>query len=111
MKTVNPVITLITQDAAQFPRYEFRIVAVPSEEGWYKSWVKSGRKDPWCNFSIYGGIKEGVCLCSYGGEVWPTAFPDLFTTPAIKTINNVGSVMLTKEGAELLNKSLSTCLS
>jgi len=41
-------------------------------------WRRPGR-EPWCEFTLYVRDDEvDVWLASYGGEVWPTAWPELF---------------------------------
>jgi len=57
------------------------------------SWTPRPGKTPWCEISVRGDF-----LSSYGGEVWPTAWPDLFAAPTKRTLHNGGHVYLTPAG-------------
>lgn len=50
----------------------FRIVGEPEAESWRKS-LRPDR-EPWCEVNM---TKDGH-VTTYGGEVWPTAWPSLF---------------------------------
>lgn len=55
----------------------------------------------WCEITVYGDH-----LGSYGGEVWPMAWPELFVEPEVRTINNVGHVYVTPAGLKALEGAL-----
>lgn len=82
----------------------FQLLGVPVAGDWYASWVKRGKSYPYCEVSIWfdGEIRAGMSLSSYGGELWPTAWPDYFLGPATSNKNTVGQIYLTAKGAELL---------
>ena len=99
---INPLadIRLVSRSGI---RTEFKIIREPVSPSWRVAWIKRGCLEPWCSLAFYGEIKAGSCLASYGGELWPTAWPDLFQTPKEYTCNDVGVIFITEECARLLN--------
>lgn len=84
----------------------------PQKDDWRQSWIANGRPDPWCQITIwhksYSDITAGTHLSSYGGAVWPSAWPKYFCWPS-KTeqhLHNVGHIYLTQAGADLLVAAL-----
>lgn len=87
---------------------EFQLLGVPVKGDWHEAWVKRGEPYPYCDVSIWfeGEIREGMSLSSYGGELWPTAWPEHFVPPASPNKNTVGHIYLTAKGAALLQAAL-----
>lgn len=72
-----------------YSQNDYKIHGSPTSDNW-----KRPGKAPlecWCNISINGGIFGGVAITpetfptpwvsSFGGEVWPGAWPELFIAP------------------------------
>lgn len=92
------MIELIASDT-ECKRY--RLVAPPTNPKWAAE-VREGQ-EPWCEFSVWTG---GRRLGSYGGEVWPSAWPEWFLhTP--NRYNGGAGFTLTDAGALLLNAAVS----
>lgn len=58
-------------------------------------WEPREGREAWCEFSVWDGSDR---LGTYGGEVWPTAWPDLFEAVS----GAPGSICLTPRGRALL---------
>ena len=67
-------ITLIERVPSNCARY--RVVAQPETQEWLDALAERGNPEPWCEFSVWDGSQQ---LGSYGGEVWPGAWPTWFT--------------------------------
>jgi hypothetical protein len=65
---MEPVISVIESNDT---RTRYRIEGGEIAGGWK---VREGRQ-AWCEFTIYN---DGNALASFGGEVWPGAWPDIF---------------------------------
>lgn len=70
---MQPTITKMRSNAMDHPRY--RIEGGDISPAWASAVQITGRL-AWCEFTL---APDGT-LGSYGGEVWPTAWPDLFET-------------------------------
>jgi len=83
----NCRVTIIRKGAS---RNEFIVRGMPSND----KWVTAGKAadDHYCNVSLCGGcfggihispghVDPGAYVCGFGGEVWPGAWPELFTSP------------------------------
>lgn len=70
--------TTLIQDGITGKRY--RIVGDPEN----KKWTVRAGQDPWCELTITeeryaSGLPTGTLLVTtFGGEVWPNAWPSLF---------------------------------
>lgn len=86
-----------------------RLVSLPGSPARYRieggdlrgDWANSLRpaRVAWCEFTIWGDARAGEPLGSYGGEVWPSAWPALFATPGPR---GSALIRLTAAGAEAL---------
>jgi hypothetical protein len=89
---------------------EFKVCGSPKALDWHKAWVKRGMGWPYCRIGLWiddiTEIKEGKQLSSYGGELWPSAWPAYFRADTSNNKNSVGAVYLTRLGAELLMQAL-----
>ena len=80
----------------------FRVVGTPEDKNWT---VRDGR-EPWCELTvskeIYSSGQETgrLLVTSFGGEVWPSAWPSLFCCSKNAMQSN-GSEVTTK-GRQLL---------
>lgn len=85
---------------------QFQLCGEPTASSWLKSWKEREKPYPYCDISLFvdslDDIKENKTLSSYGGELWPTAWPEYFRPPLTDNKNTVGCVYLTKKGADLL---------
>ena len=59
---------------------------------------------PWCEISIWHG---GHCLGSYGGSVWPTAWPELFRD--LQRTAHGGGIELTEVGIAAIAAASACC--
>lgn len=108
---INPLgrVEVVSHDGEIVKRTELKITREPIAEDWRAAWINRGCKDAWCSVVFYGEIKAGAALASYGGEVWPTAWPDWFSVPSERTVNNVGMIFLTDAGAKALRAIFKDC--
>lgn len=90
----RPTITVIQRDSLGT---RYRIEGGEIDARWAET-LRRGHT-PWCEFTVTG---DGISLSSYGGEVWPTAWPRFFQAPTKRTIYNNGHIYLTDEGRALL---------
>jgi len=80
--TDSPRLTVIYLDTCGSHR--FRIVGEPTADNWKKERAERPDKEPWCEVSIWPkdvhAVDSELCdhLGSYGGELWPSAWPELF---------------------------------
>lgn len=89
----EPTITLI--DTWPGHRSRYRIEGGTLGNGWE---ARPG-KAAWCEFSVWHG---GDVLGCYGGEVWPTAWPELFEAiPACAALGS-GGIRITEAGLRAL---------
>jgi hypothetical protein len=71
----------------------------------HPSWQRDASAKDWkpsCRFTLW--LHDGVVdprLGSYGGDVWPTAWPDLFCP-----LHQQGDVEITKSGLQLREEAL-----
>ncbi len=84
----------VTMTEVLYDSCKYRFVGEPETEDW-KASLKPGR-EPYCEVNI---DNRGV-VRSYGGEVWPSAWPSLFQIgqPSIYGVET----KLTPKGAALL---------
>lgn len=65
--------------------------------------VRKGR-EAWCEVVVWlSGDGETGGVRSFGGEVWPMAWPDIFTQV------NMTTVMLTDRGMEIASAAIDGC--
>lgn len=67
----------------------YRIVGEPTSHNWR---IAAKFKPAWCEFTIYN---DGDQLSSYGGEVWPSAWPELFTALPSSVQGGSGRIKIT----------------
>lgn len=95
-----PTITVISMDSYGA---RYRVEGGELAPDWAKT-LRDG-KTAWCEVSIPEGR---TCLSSYGGEVWPLAWPTLFRQPilpagAVRV--SPSTVELTEAGVEALREA------
>lgn len=75
--TALPDVVLIKRDAWTSERYHVREAFEVRGGTITDEWSKSLRVPcaPWCSVIIWD---ESIQVSGYGGEVWPSAWPDLF---------------------------------
>lgn len=91
---MTPDITFLESDGR---RARYRIVGVPTDTEWAES-LGPGR-EPWCEVTLYDGEWVG----SFGGEVWPGAWPDLFHH-ALATAQVPIRISLTEKGKHVFGE-------
>ena len=67
-----------TSSGVHYRSEQWKITGGEVDPSWRREVAQAGW-EPWCRFSLY--VVDGevdVRLSSYGGEVWPVAWPDLF---------------------------------
>jgi hypothetical protein len=69
-KATRPTVTVVREGRYRFEGGTLR-------DDWAKV-LKPGRT-PWCEITVADGSGGNPWVCSYGGEVWPMAWPELFT--------------------------------
>jgi hypothetical protein len=79
----------------------FRLTGRPSEEGWLKDWIERGKPVPWCEFTLFQPQHGEQRVCSYGGELWPLAWPEFFYRKSAEY-----ALRLTDEGKRLIDACL-----
>lgn len=75
--------------------FRYRITGAPTSPAW-ASTVRPGR-EPWCEITTW----DHVTLGSYGGELWPMAWPELFENLP-NSNHGTGGVRLTEAGRAAL---------
>ena len=101
---VKPIVEcLVVGDT----RAEYKITGGTLEPSWAESHAKYlAREDkdeaPWCEFSIW---YDGNQIGSYGGTVWPTAWPELFASLPPSAQLGSARVIVLPAGCELLAKA------
>lgn len=90
-----PLIMALDNRASAPGQHHFRISGGVIRTDWAAS-LKPG-ETPWCEFSIWGDN-----VGSYGGSVWPTAWPDLFEALPSTAQSGSGRLRLTEQGKALL---------
>ena len=78
-------------------RQRYRIVGEPTSEAWKKS--RREDHEPWCELTIYSDDDR---LTSYGGELWPMAWPEWFTPIPGSPSAGSGGIHVTREGMKVL---------
>jgi hypothetical protein len=68
-------LTFVETDCVGTDR--FRVIGEPTDKAWFEDWTKRGRPEPSCEFTIFRDR-----LLSYGGNLWPLAWPELFYAEA-----------------------------
>jgi hypothetical protein len=84
--TALPTVTIT-------PEGKFRLEGGTTAQGWYRG------NPPWCEMKVSFSTGQ---VYSYGGEVWPMAWPWLFSSDD----ERAGRVYLKTEGRELLMEAL-----
>lgn len=100
-------VTLVALDRFDggIQRAEYRAEGPVSCPTWRAS-LREGRA-PYCYFSIWSGPdRDGDMLSSYGGEVWPTAWPELFQALPASVAEGSGRIRLTPAGRAALGSAL-----
>lgn len=76
----------------------FQLVGGTLAEGWA---ARPGR-EAWCEIVVHHRSGERPWVGSYGGEVWPTAWPELFEAIPSSAAGGSGGVRITDQGIALL---------
>jgi len=69
-------LTLLEIDPVGIPHY--RLVAEPSAKDWQEHWNRRKNPEPYCEFTVIRPQNSEPYILSYGGELWPTAWPEFF---------------------------------
>jgi len=90
-----PVITIVSKTSYNT---RYKAVGEPTAADWIKT-RRLGR-EPWCEFTIWHGQDR---LSSFGGELWPSAWPELFAVGS-RTIYGQ-ETKLTQLGRDLIARA------
>lgn len=98
-ETTGPTVTFIDRNGEHA---SYRISGGEVAPEWRRS-LRHGEA-PWCEFTTWGSGPERH-VGSYGGTVWPTAWPDLFVALPSSAAGGSGGVALTDAGAAAIAKA------
>jgi hypothetical protein len=100
--STNPTITLLEDHGGTGVTHRrYRIEGGEPVPEWAKM-VRAGQV-AWCEISVWGD-GEGRSVGSYGGEVWPTAWPHLFAEKGPRS----SGVRITEAGLAALDAAQRT---
>lgn len=92
---MNPTISVLKRDELQ-TRYRIEGGELSGD------WKAREGNSAWCEFTVWHGSEQ---LGSYGGEVWPTAWTQLFESLPNTISAGSGRIRITAAGKEALRNA------